>query len=83
LNQSSDTNLQFANGNHSRGIRNAQHSREILRQSGKIIPIMSWLTGKEMATYLVSQLGFLRISMNPKGLNAEMAGTRQLLSPEA
>ena len=39
----------------------------------------AWLTGKEIATCPISQLGFLRISTNPKALNAEMTTTRQLL----
>ena len=39
----------------------------------------AWLRGKEIATCPISQLGFLRISTNPKALNAEMTPTRQLL----
>jgi uncharacterized protein len=41
--------------------------------------IDAWLAGKELATCPISQLGFLRISTNPKALNADMATTRQLL----
>ncbi len=39
----------------------------------------AWLTGKELATCPISQLGFLRVSTNPKALNADMTTTRQLL----
>lgn len=39
----------------------------------------AWLEGKEVATCPISQLGFLRISTNPKALNATMATSRQLL----
>jgi uncharacterized protein len=39
----------------------------------------AWLAGKELATCPISQLGFLRISTNPKALNADMTTTRQLL----
>jgi len=39
----------------------------------------AWLAGKELATCPISELGFLRISTNPKALNADMTTTRQLL----
>ena len=39
----------------------------------------AWIRGKELATCPISQLGFLRISTNPKALNADMTTTRQLL----
>ena len=39
----------------------------------------AWLTGKELATCPISELGFLRISTHPKALNADMTTTRQLL----
>ena len=39
----------------------------------------AWLAGKELATCPISELGFLRVSTNPKALNAEMTTTRQLL----
>jgi uncharacterized protein len=40
----------------------------------------TWLAGKELATCPISQLGFLRISTNPKALHADMATARQLLA---
>ena len=39
----------------------------------------AWLEGKELATCPLSQLGFLRISTNPKALNSDMATARRLL----
>jgi toxin-antitoxin system PIN domain toxin len=39
----------------------------------------AWLEGKEVATCPLSQLGFLRISTQPKALNADMATARRLL----
>ena len=39
----------------------------------------AWLEGKELATCPLSQLGFLRVSTNPKALNSDMATARQLL----
>ncbi|HUS34284.1 MAG TPA: TA system VapC family ribonuclease toxin [Verrucomicrobiae bacterium] len=41
--------------------------------------IDAWLAGKELATCPISQLGFLRISTNPKALHADMTTARQLL----
>src|SRR5688572_26422356 len=41
--------------------------------------IDAWLAGKKLATCPISQVGFLRISTNPKALNADMTATRQLL----
>lgn len=41
--------------------------------------VNAWLEGREIATCPISQLGFLRISTNPKALNASMATSRQLL----
>jgi toxin-antitoxin system PIN domain toxin len=41
--------------------------------------IDAWLAGKEIATCPISQLGFLRISTNPKALHADMTTARQLL----
>jgi len=38
-----------------------------------------WLEGKDLATCPLSELGFLRISTNPKALNADMAISRRLL----
>lgn len=38
-----------------------------------------WLEVRELATCPISQLGFLRISTNPKALNANMTTSRQLL----
>jgi uncharacterized protein len=43
------------------------------------LTIDAWLDGKELATCPISQLGFLRISTNPKALNADMTNARQLL----
>ncbi|MDB6038668.1 MAG: hypothetical protein JWM99_2509, partial [Verrucomicrobiales bacterium] len=39
----------------------------------------AWVEGKELATCPLSQLGFLRVSTNPKALNSDMATARQLL----
>jgi uncharacterized protein len=39
----------------------------------------AWLEGKELATCPLSQLGFLRISTNPKALNSDMPTARRLL----
>jgi predicted nucleic acid-binding protein len=39
----------------------------------------AWTQGKELATCPISELGFLRISTHPKGLNCDMAGARTLL----
>ena len=39
----------------------------------------TWTQGKELATCPISELGFLRISTHPKGLNCDMAGARRLL----
>ena len=39
----------------------------------------TWLQGKELATCALSELGFLRISTNPKALKADMGTSRQLL----
>lgn len=39
----------------------------------------AWLQGKDLATCPLSELGFLRISTNPKALNADMATSRRLL----
>lgn len=39
----------------------------------------TWIATKEIATCPISQLGFLRVSSNPKALNADMATARQLL----
>jgi toxin-antitoxin system PIN domain toxin len=39
----------------------------------------AWLQGKELATCPLSELGFLRISTNPKALNSDMATSRRLL----
>lgn len=38
-----------------------------------------WLKGRELVTCPISQLGFLRVSTNPKALNADMTTARQLL----
>ena len=38
-----------------------------------------WIEGKEFATCPITDLGFLRISTNPKALNAAMASARTLL----
>lgn len=39
----------------------------------------AWLQGKDLASCPLSELGFLRISTNPKALNADMATSRRLL----
>ena len=39
----------------------------------------TWLTGKEVATCAVSELGFLRVSTHQKALKADMTASRQLL----
>ena len=39
----------------------------------------AWVSGKEMTICPISELGFLRISTHPKGLNSDMAGARALL----
>lgn len=39
----------------------------------------AWLAGKNLVTCPISQLGFLRISTNPKAINADIAAARQLL----
>ncbi len=39
----------------------------------------SWLEGKNLATCPLSELGFLRISTNPKAVNADMTIARKLL----
>jgi len=38
-----------------------------------------WLEGKELAVCPLTELGFIRISTNPKVINAPMAKTRVLL----
>ena len=38
-----------------------------------------WTKDKELATCPITELGFLRISTHPRGLNCEMAGARALL----
>jgi len=38
-----------------------------------------WLEGKELAVCPLTELGFIRISTNPKVINASMAKTRVLL----
>ena len=39
----------------------------------------AWTKGQELATCPISELGFLRISTHPKGLNCDMGGARTLL----
>ena len=39
----------------------------------------AWLTGRQVATCALSELGFLRVSTHPKALKADMAASRQLL----
>jgi toxin-antitoxin system PIN domain toxin len=39
----------------------------------------AWLAGKEVALCPLSELGFLRISSNPKAINAPMAEARKVL----
>ena len=39
----------------------------------------AWLSGKQVFTCPLSELGFLRVSTNPKALKAEMRSARQLL----
>jgi predicted nucleic acid-binding protein len=39
----------------------------------------TWLQGKDLATCPLSDLGFRRMSTNPKALNADMATSRRLL----
>jgi len=39
----------------------------------------AWTKEKELATCPITELGFLRISSHPRGLNCEMAGARALL----
>jgi predicted nucleic acid-binding protein len=39
----------------------------------------SWVKGKALVTCPISELGFLRISTHPKGLNCAMSGARTLL----
>ncbi len=39
-----------------------------------------WTRGRLMAVCPITELGFLRISTHPKGLNSAMAGARSLLS---
>jgi toxin-antitoxin system PIN domain toxin len=39
----------------------------------------NWIKGKELATCPLSELGFLRISTNPKALGATMPDARKLL----
>jgi toxin-antitoxin system PIN domain toxin len=38
-----------------------------------------WVSDKQLAVCPISELGFLRISTHPKGLNSDMAGARALL----
>jgi uncharacterized protein len=38
-----------------------------------------WLEGKKLAVCPLTELGFIRISTNPKAINAPMAKTRALL----
>jgi uncharacterized protein len=38
-----------------------------------------WLEGKEIAVCPLSELGFIRISTNPKAIHAPMGKTRELL----
>jgi predicted nucleic acid-binding protein len=39
----------------------------------------SWIEGKELAVCPLTELGFLRISTNPKALGATMSDARKLL----
>jgi toxin-antitoxin system PIN domain toxin len=39
----------------------------------------SWLEGKQISVCPLSELGFIRISTNPKAIHAPMSKTRQLL----
>lgn len=39
----------------------------------------SWLRGKQVVTCPLSELGFLRVSTNPKALKSDMQTARQLL----
>lgn len=39
----------------------------------------SWLHGKVLVTCPLSELGFLRVTTNPKSMNLSMAAARQLL----
>ena len=39
----------------------------------------AWTKDKELVTCPISELGFLRISTHPRGLNCDMAGARALL----
>ncbi len=39
----------------------------------------AWLSGRQVATCALSELGFLRVSTNKRALNANMAASRQLL----
>ena len=39
----------------------------------------AWLTGRQVATCPLTELGFLRISTNKRALNADMSASRQLL----
>ena len=43
------------------------------------VVVNKWLAGKALATCPISELGFLRISTNPKAINAPMADARYLL----
>src|SRR5207245_6230562 len=38
-----------------------------------------WVAGKNLATCAISELGFLRVSTNPKAVKADMASSRHLL----
>jgi hypothetical protein len=42
-----------------------------------------WLEGKKLAVCPLTELGFIRISTNPKVINAPMAKTRVLLNDRA
>ena len=39
----------------------------------------AWLTGRQVATCALSELGFLRVSTHQKALQADMSASRQLL----
>ena len=39
----------------------------------------AWTKHKQLVTCPISELGFLRISTHPRGLNSDMAGARALL----
>ena len=39
-----------------------------------------WTRGRQMVVCPITELGFLRISTHPKGLNSEMPGARRLLA---